>query len=292
MTDVNRPTPDGGPAISSQDDLTSAIGQFVAAAQAGAPVLVASDFDGVLAPLVDDPAQSRPLPRASAALARIAAVGPHAVLALVSGRDLVTLVDLSGPPPGTRLIGSHGAELGRINSGPAPGHAPNLTHSPVELTSEQRTQLTALAAGLEQIASTAQGAWVEHKPAAAVLHTRLATPEAGEAASARARELGEQIGVRGLTGKNVVEFAVIETTKGIALTALREEINCARVFYMGDDVTDEHAFARLTPDDFTVRVGPGDTLARFRVPDPDAAAQLLEDLAAALENHVVAKNAP
>lgn len=290
MTDVTRQ--DGGPAISSQDDLASAIAQFVASARADAPVLVASDFDGVLAPLVDDPSQSRPLPQASSALARIAAVGPHAVLALVSGRDLVTLVDLSGPPPGTRLIGSHGAELGRINPGPAIGPAPNLTHTPVKLSTEQSTQLTALAAGLEQIASGAQGAWVEHKPAAAVLHTRLAAPEEAEAASNRARELGEQIGVRGLTGKNVVEFAVIKTTKGIALTALRGEINAARVFYMGDDVTDEHAFARLTPDDFTVRVGPGDTLARFRVRDLDDAAQLLEDLAAALENHAVANNTP
>lgn len=263
--------------------LTAALVEFVESATPAAPILIASDFDGVLAPLVDDPAQSRPLPQASAALAHLARIGPRAAVALVSGRDLATLVDLSDPPAGTQLIGSHGAELGEIEAGPGPGHAPNLKHTPLLLTPDQRDRLTALASGLEQIAEPVEGAWVEHKPAAAVLHTRLSPPEQASEAISEAHALGETLGVRGLSGKNVIEFALINTTKGIALTELRARLGAGRVFYMGDDVTDEHAFEALSPRDLTVRVGPGETHARFRVENPQAAARLLEELAAHLD---------
>ncbi len=265
-------------------ELTTALEELVAGTTANTPVLIASDFDGVLAPLVDDPAQSRPLPVASAALQRLAAGHAGVHVALVSGRDLNTLVTLAAPPAGTQLIGSHGAELGHIETGTA-GHENQLVHTPLELSPTQREQLTQLAAGLEEIAASAQGAWVEHKPAAAVLHTRLAAPELAAKAFDRAKELGEQVGVNGLAGKNVLEFAVVSTTKGIALTALQQRLGAECVFYMGDDVTDEHAFEKLQPTDLTIRIGPGDTLARFRIADPEAAAELLTALADAFEGH-------
>lgn len=270
--------------VATEMDLTAALAEFIASADGNSPVLIASDFDGVLAPLVDDPAQSRPLPQASAALARLAEGHPKVALALVSGRDLATLTTLAGPPGGTHLIGSHGAELGHM-AAPVPDQAAELVHTPLELTASQRGQLNELATGLEEIAAKTEGAWVEHKPAAAVLHTRLAEPELADGAIQQAQLLGTRVGVDGLAGKKVLEFAVVDTTKGIALTALQKRLGAARVFYMGDDVTDEHAFEKLQAADLTVRVGPGETLARFRVPSPQDAADLLTTLADALEGH-------
>ena len=50
------------------------------------------------------------------------------------------------------------------------------------------------------------------------------------------------------------------------------------VFSIGDDVTDEDMFAAVPPGSYTVKVGSGPTLARFRLPDVIAALKLLEQM--------------
>jgi trehalose 6-phosphate phosphatase len=66
-----------------------------------------------------------------------------------------------------------------------------------------------------------------------------------------------------------------DTDKGDALRALVEESGADRAVVLGDDVTDEWAFAAAGADDVTVKVGAGETGARFRVATvPDAVAVL------------------
>ena len=263
-------------------DLLAAVGRLAAHATPEHPLLVASDFDGVLAPLGDDPSASRPTPAATAALDRLAATpGARVRLALVSGRTLDSLGALAQAPPGTLLIGSHGAERGEMVAAAA-SLAPGVVPTPFELSATEAALLDQVRAGLEEVAAGVEGAWVEHKPSAAVLHTRLASPEDSARAADAADALGVALGGHTMSGKDVVEVAVVATSKGQALTALREELGATAVFYMGDDVTDERAFEALGPDDLTVKVGPGDTAAQFRVPDPDAAASVLAALADAL----------
>ena len=64
-------------------------------------------------------------------------------------------------------------------------------------------------------------------------------------------------------GKAVLDLAVTEMSKGLALDRMRGD---AAVFFAGDDVTDETAFARLRPGDVGVKVGDGDTAAANRSP--------------------------
>ena len=258
--------------------LLDAVAQLAARATPGRPLLVASDFDGVLAPLGDDPAASRPTPAATAALTRLAALPTSRVrVALVSGRTLDSLAALAHAPSGTVLIGSHGAERGEVVP-----TAPGIEQHPFALSEAEGALLEKVRTGLEDVAAGVEGAWVEHKPSAAVLHTRLASAAAGAQAAEAAYELGTTLGAHAMRGKDVVEVAVVATSKGQALTALRDELGASGVFYMGDDVTDERAFEALGPDDLTVKVGAGATAAQFRVMTPDDAAQVLGALADAL----------
>lgn len=266
-------------------DLTDALATFVAGRSPGHPVLVASDFDGVLSPLVDDPSASAPTPEATEALGRLAALPASDVrLALVSGRDLETLATLSRAPLGTELVGSHGAEQGVVvgtvgRDGEAEPASTTVEGHPFALTDDERGRLDAVRSGLEAIARDAEGAWVEDKPSAAVLHTRRAEPDRAALAGDAARALGAQHDAHTMTGKDVVEIAVVDTSKGLALVRLRDELDAAAVLYLGDDVTDERAFEALSPTDVTVKVGPGETAARFRVDSVEDAALVLDEVA-------------
>lgn len=247
----------------------SAVREVAAGARAGT-TLVALDFDGVLAPLVDDPATSRALPESALALARL--VGAGVPVALVSGRALADLWAVAQPPPGVHLVGGHGAEHGHATPD-------GLVREPFDLPPDGARTLAELAAALESL-TDGTTARVERKPASVVLHTRTAGPDDARRLTDAALALGRDAGVDVLAGKDVVELSVLDVSKGEALRTLRARLGVTRVFYAGDDVTDERAFAALEPQDVTVKVGPGATAARHRLADPAAVAVLLDDIAA------------
>lgn len=247
----------------------AAIREVASGARAGT-TLVALDFDGVLAPLVDDPARSRALPASADALAQLAAAG--APVALVSGRALEDLWSVARPPAGVHLVGGHGAEHGRAT-------ADGLVREPFALPPDAALSLTHVTAALDALVAGTT-ARVERKPASVVLHTRTASPDDASRLTAAATAVGRDAGVDVMAGKDVVELSVLEVSKGEALRVLRDRLGVTQVFYAGDDVTDERAFARLEPRDVTVKVGPGPTAARHRLADPAAMAMLLTDLAA------------
>lgn len=234
--------------------------EAVLADPARRPLLLAMDFDGTLAPLVDDPSRSAILPAGVEVLAALGARDGVA-LALVSGRAMADLHALAEVPPGTYLVGSHGAERARVT-------ASGLDRDVVELTAEQADRLVTLGARAATVARGRDGVWVETKPTAVVVHTRLAERDVAGPAEQEALALGAELGAGTLHGKDVVELTVLPADKGTALQALRGELGAPVVLYAGDDVTDEHAFAALGADDLTVKVGPGATAARYRLDTP------------------------
>jgi trehalose 6-phosphate phosphatase len=246
-------------------DLVSALRRLAATPR----VLVASDFDGVLAPLVLDPAESRALPGTIEALEALAAL-PHTHAAVVSGRDLDTLTSLTGlADSAVTRIGTHGAQTSRATT--------------TDLTPEQEETLERVTRDLEAVAEgRPAGLHMESKPSAVVLHTRRMTDrEAADEVEAAALEVTTRhTGLHVLHGKQVVEVGVVPADKGSALVALRDEVGAEAVAYFGDDVTDEDAFRALGPDDVTVKVGEGETAARFRVDSPEDAAEALTRLLA------------
>jgi len=234
-------------------------------------LLVALDFDGTLAPEVDDPERARALPEAREAVLRLLAM-PHTRVALVSGRSLASLERVSQLPDSALLVGSHGIEL-RLDN---PGDGLGLNASELERVGLLKEVLDEVADSIDQV-------WLEPKPAGFALHTRLATDLNSRVAhlvalSEASAEL-DNLTVR--EGKNVLEFSVRSTTKGEAIEHLRSYTDATAVFFAGDDVTDEDGFAALGADDLGLKAGDGSTLANYRVKGPieiSRALSLLADL--------------
>src|SRR5206468_3739221 len=65
---------------------------------------------------------------------------------------------------------------------------------------------------------------------------------------------------------------------GEALDALRREHAPTSILFIGDDETDEDAFAALGPSDLGIKVGPGPTAAQHRLPDDESVAACLTRL--------------
>ncbi|MEW1952947.1 trehalose-phosphatase [Terrabacter sp. NPDC080008] len=242
---------------------------------AAAPcVLVATDYDGVLAPLVTDPMQATPVPGVIDSLRSLAAL-PDVHVAVVSGRDLATLRTLTGLEEDEPivLIGSHGAE--------SSSEAVREAMAAASVTPDDEATLAELRSDIEALVKESHPqANIELKPAAVVVHVRGLPPEVGDAAIADARRVAlDHPGVKVLKGKSVLELSVSHADKGSAVTALARNLDASARLYLGDDVTDEDAFARLRrTDDVTVKVGTGSTAARYRVDDESAVAELLTRL--------------
>ena len=223
------------------------------------PLLVATDYDGVLAPLVGDPGAALPSPGAAEALARVAAADGVTV-ALVSGRGLEDLKAVSGFAGPYRWIGSHGAEFG----GP--------------LTGQLAGRRDALAASLTPLVAAVPGARLEVKPASVAVHVRQVADPAAAAALLASADAAADPSLTKKPGKAVLELAVTDADKGSAVTRLRDELGAAAVLYLGDDRTDEDVFATLGPDDAGIKVGEGETTARYRVAEPVAVGAVLRTL--------------
>jgi trehalose-phosphatase len=239
--------------------------EYAIARAAAAPVLlVASDFDGTLSPIVNDPALAAPIEEATAALAAIADL-PDTHVAVVSGRALEDLRTRVGMPTHVHLVGGHGAEIGSL---PDQGLEP-----------EQAARRASILTTLQALAGTAHGFVVEPKPRSVAFHFRNALPEDAEHALRQVRELAAGLDdVIVKEGKKVIELAVTAGDKGIAIRRLARSLAADSIIYIGDDVTDEDAFVVLGENDLGIKVGPGPTRATERIDDPAAVADLLERL--------------
>ena len=189
---------------------------------------MASDFDGVLAPLVDDPSTSRPQPASRDALVALGEL-PNTTAALISGRARCELLQLAGMPAHVEAVGSHGAEF-------AAGFDGGLEDAARALHTRIHDETARLVSGHE-------GVRLEVKPASVAVHVRMASAQVGAEVLDEVRAgPAAWDGVHTSEGKSVIELLVVDTDKGEALDVLRRGAGADAAFYMGDDVTDEHAF--------------------------------------------------
>ncbi len=194
--------------------------------------LIALDFDGTLAPIVADPAASRPVAGAIEILTALA--NASAQIAVITGRDARTVIELGGLAviPRIKILGLYGVE----------------SWSEGQLTTvETPPAITALRSRLPAVVSrhgTDDGVWIEDKRLSLVVHARQAADPAAQLDLVRGPVgvLAAELGMEIHDGRDVLEVRLPGFDKGSALRRLVTEVRASAVLFAGDDVGDLPAF--------------------------------------------------
>src|SRR3954451_8821878 len=211
---------------------TTAAGERGLAAVLAEPAraVIAVDFDGTLAPIVERPEDARPAPGAVEALTALAAtVGRCAVVTGRGAQDVVALGSLSRVAR-LHVLGHYGLEewVAGVLTSP----------DPVPGVEEARRRLPTV------LADAPVGVHVEDKRHSLVVHTRPASDPAGAltALAPRLEQLARDTGLETVPGRFVVELRPPGVDKGGALQRLVTSYDARAVVYIGDDLGDLAAF--------------------------------------------------
>ncbi|NGP54485.1 trehalose-phosphatase [Thioalkalivibrio sp. XN8] len=229
------------------------------------------DYDGTLTPIVDRPEDALLSTDMRNVLARLA---DACVTAVISGRDLDDVRELVALD-NLVYAGSHGFDI-RLPDG--------RSESPAAARQAQPA-LEQVAGELQRRLERISGTLVEHKRFAVTVHFRLVADTDMEHVEAVLDEVAASHGeLRRRGGKKIAEFLPdLDWDKGAALEWLlevlgRDDPSCYAPVYLGDDTTDEDAFAVLDEHGIGIAVGrgPGETAAHATVASTREVKALLE----------------
>ncbi|MBL7846711.1 MAG: bifunctional alpha,alpha-trehalose-phosphate synthase (UDP-forming)/trehalose-phosphatase [Cyclobacteriaceae bacterium] len=230
--------------------------------------LLLMDYDGTLVSFNDRPEAALPPPEL---LSWFRALGEceqnHVVI--ISGRDYETLakwfdgINLS-------IIAEHGACI-------RPGEAGMVRRKRLSRPIHPSVRST-----LELFTKRCPGSFVEEKEFALAWHYRSVEPETG---FNKSRELVDclQHLIRNSTlsivdGNKVIEVRQADINKGAAAAEFLDLQRADFVLAIGDDVTDEDMFESIRDRAITVKVGPGFSCAKYRLPESVSAFMFLQEL--------------
>lgn len=185
------------------------------------------DFDGVLSPIIDDPAASELPGRVAESLTQLA--GAMGLLAVISGRTAEFLEERIRVP-GVQLLGSYGIE--QVQDG---------VRRVSPAAQKWLIRVSEAGSALRDILGAVPGVLVEEKSVSVAVHWRQAPDRATAADEVhRATSLiAADTGLRLELGKLTEELLPpISVDKGSALAALLGARHLAEVAYAGDDVGD------------------------------------------------------
>jgi len=221
--------------------------------------LLAFDFDGTLAPIVERPDDAHVPAALARRLDRLTQLRP---LAIITGRSVADVMHRLGFVP-RFIVGNHGAEV--------PGQKPTFDATPLDAL---RARIRASAAELRAVRIR-----VEDKRYSLALHYRRAPDPRQALARIEALRAGLDPALRFFAGKFVVN-AVLEDApdKGDAVLSLVQRASCDTAVFVGDDINDEAVFERAPPNWVTIRVGHDfeASCAAFYLEDHEEIAVLLE----------------
>lgn len=237
-------------------------------------LLIVSDFDGTLSPIVAHPNEASLAPGAADVLRALVALQPRLRMAILSGR---ALLDLDKRLPlgldGLIIGGNHGLEIREAGM--------DWTHP---YGASARPDMDALLAQLRPLVASAPGAEIEDKELSLTLHYRRVVPTQLEPLLCAVEQLGLPSSIQRKDAKMAIEFRPnLLWHKGYALRRLMERlgVRASSVVYIGDDTTDESAFLELGGHGTTIYVGSltDPSAASWSADDPADVVELLSTMA-------------
>lgn len=225
------------------------------------------DYDGTLAPFTPKRMEAMPYPGVAERLeAIITSTNTH--LVVMSGRSLSDLKQLITLPPSVELWGCHGME----RQTPKTGYKKATLEKDVE---------EGLAQGKKQCEELLSPLQYEVKPTSIAAHWRGGKRKLIEQQLLplwKKISAGASLEVHPFDGG--IELRPRSHNKGTAVQKLLSELPAgAAIAYLGDDRTDEEAFAVLGDRGLKVlvRTEPRDTLADIRITPPEELLQFLDN---------------
>jgi trehalose 6-phosphate phosphatase len=215
--------------------------RYAALVAAADSSVVGLDFDGTLAPIVDDPDSAHIHPDAPGVLLDLSAV--VRAVAVVTGRPARKVLALGGLEDVGRGIGDAGRELYVFGQ-----------YGYERWSSTQRRVVSprppqGLSGFLRELPRAlreagAADAFVEDKGLAIAVHTRRLDDPTGafERLEPRLRDLAERHGLVVEPGRNVVEVRSPGMDKGVVVRTIAEELDAGGFVFAGDDLGDVEAF--------------------------------------------------
>jgi trehalose 6-phosphate phosphatase len=199
-------------------------------------VLVAFDYDGTLAPIAARPEDAHMRPETRALLTSVAKAYPTVV---ISGRALADVTTMLNSVPLWYVYGNHGLEPARRRSDAHPDTAEWVARMTPRLPADL-------------------GVRIEDKQYSVTLHFRGA-PDRDRAIAAIEAAVDALPDVSILRGKEAINLLPRgRGNKGMALTQARDIFACHHAIYVGDEDTDEAAFATGGERTLAIRVEPSE----------------------------------
>jgi trehalose 6-phosphate phosphatase len=232
-------------------------------------VLLAFDYDGTLAPIVNHPRDAVMRPQTRDLLRQLTRLYPCVV---ISGRSRA---DVRHRLTGTgvhSVVGNHGADLAAVGG--------------------LRETISRWFMVLERELAGLEGVWVENKGLSLAVHYRN-SPEKRDARSRILRATRQLAGARVTPAKqaiNIVDASAPD--KGRALEIQLQQLGCECVIFIGDDDTDEDVFSRDWGGELLgVTVGTRKSAASYRLRSQLEIDRLLQALVALRDPGRVLKRA-
>lgn len=233
------------------------------------PLLVL-DYDGTLSPIVSDPEKAFLATDMKDILNKLS---EEMHVAVISGRDRADVEEKVGLP---HLIyaGSHGLDMA----------GPGGLDIPEKVSSQILDSLGQAARNLQNKLKDVKGCLVESKKFAIAVHFRnVADEEVSIVTNAVEEELQSHEHLKKGTGKKILELKPsIDWHKGWAVNWLFDALNLNSEngisIFIGDDITDEDAFASIHGSGIGILVGTHgeQTAASYALNDTDEVREFLE----------------